>query len=186
MRRIEAVTGMGAVAFVRGLETTLKRAAGELKSAPAEIVERVGKLREREAKLVKEIEELTRKMAGGQARDLVADAVDAGGVRVIATRAEIADPKGMRDFADGLKERLKSGVIVLGAVNDGKAVLLAAVTPDLVGRVHAGKLMGELCAIVGGRGGGKPDMAQGGGSDVAALDAALASVAEKVRKAVGA
>ncbi|MBI3073144.1 MAG: alanine--tRNA ligase [Deltaproteobacteria bacterium] len=186
VRRIEAVTGMGAVAFVRGLETTLKRAAGELKSAPAEIVERVGKLREREAKLVKEIEELTRKMAGGQARDLVADAVDAGGVRVIATRAEIADPKGMRDFADGLKERLKSGVIVLGAVNDGKAVLLAAVTPDLVGRVHAGKLMGELCAIVGGRGGGKPDMAQGGGSDVAALDAALASVAEKVRKAVGA
>jgi len=134
------------------------------------------------AKQQKEIEALRRKLAsGGGGRDLASEARDVGGVRVLATRADVADAKALREVADQLRDKLKSAVIVLAGVEGDKIALVATVTPDLVGKFNAGKIVGEVAKAVGGKGGGRPDMAQGGGSEPQNLDAALARVFDLVR-----
>ncbi len=126
------------------------------------------------------MQELQAKLAGGATRDVMADAKLVHGITVLATRADDLDDKGLRDFADRLRDRLQSGVVVLGSAREGKVTLLAAVTKDLAGRVHAGNIVKELAPVVGGRGGGRPDFAQAGGKDPAGLDAALAKAYELV------
>jgi len=148
-----------------------------VRSAPLEAGLRVEKLADELKAQRREIEELKRKMAmGGGGRDLLSNVREVAGVKVLSTRADVGDPKALREVADQLRDKLKSGVVVLGGVADGKVALVAAVTADLTGRVHAGKIIGEVAKIVGGRGGGKPELAQAGGSDASKLDEALESV----------
>jgi alanyl-tRNA synthetase len=125
----------------------------------------------------KEVDELKRKMAlGGGGRDLLSNVREVAGIKVLSSRADVGDPKALREVADQLRDKIKSGVVVLGGVSDGKVALVAAVTPDLVGRVQAGKIIAQIAAIVGGKGGGRPDLAQAGGSDAGKLDEALQAV----------
>jgi len=181
VRRIEAVTGAGAVAHVHRLEAELTLAGERLRATPFEVAARVEKLltdlRDRD----KEIDKLRRKLASGGGRDLVAEARDVAGVRVLATRADVADPKALREVADQLKDKMKSGVIVLAGVEGEKIALVSMVTPDLVSRFNAGKIVGELARELGGKGGGRADMAQGGGSQPDKLDGALERVYDIVR-----
>jgi alanyl-tRNA synthetase len=177
VRRIEAVTGAGALDYVRKLEGELGHVAGAVRSAPFEAAGRVDKLLDELKAQRREIEDLKRKMAmGGGGRDLMSQVREVAGVKVLATRADVGDPKALREVADQLRDKLKSGVVVLGGVADGKVALVAAVTQDLTARIHAGKIIGEIAKLVGGRGGGKPDLAQAGGSDAGKLDEALESV----------
>jgi alanyl-tRNA synthetase len=182
VRRVEAVTGQGAIEYVRRLEDELGRAAERLRAAPLEVAARVEKLQVDERVLKRALDELKRKLALGGAggRDLAAQARAVAGVRVLAARAEVADPKALRDVADQLRGKLGSAVVVLGGVAEGKVALVAAVTEDLAGRFHAGKIIGEVAKIVGGKGGGRADMAQAGGPDADRLDAALEAVYELV------
>jgi len=177
VRRIEAVTGAGALDYVRKLEGELGHVAGAVRSGPFEAALRVDKLLDELKQQRREIEDLKRKMAmGGGGRDLMSQVREVAGVKVLATRADVGDPKALREVADQLRDKLKSGVVVLGGVADGKVALVAAVTADLTARIHAGKIIGEIAKLVGGRGGGKPDLAQAGGSDASKLDEALESV----------
>ncbi|HEY2749249.1 MAG TPA: alanine--tRNA ligase [Polyangia bacterium] len=177
VRRIEAVTGAGALDWVRKVEGELAHVATSVRSAPLEAAGRVDKLVEELKQQRREIEELKRKMAmGGGGRDLLSNVREVAGIKVLSTRADVGDPKALREVADQLRDKLKSGVVVLGGVADGKVALVAAVTADLTGRLHAGKIIGEVAKLVGGRGGGKPDLAQAGGTDAAKLDEALESV----------
>jgi alanyl-tRNA synthetase len=176
VRRIEAVTGEGALAYTQRLEEELGHTAERVRAPLFQVsaqVERLQKdLKERERR----IEELQRKLASGGGRDLLAGAREVAGVRVVSSRADVGDPKALREVADQLRDRMKSGVVVLGGVDGGKVALVAAVSSDLVNRVHAGKIISELAKVVGGKGGGKPDLAQGGGTDPSRLDAALEAV----------
>jgi len=177
VRRIEAVTGSGAVDYVRKIEGELNHVAGAVRANPFEAALRVDKLLDELKQQRREIEDLKRKMAmGGGGRDLLSNVREVAGVKVLSTRADVGDPKALREVADQLRDKLKSGVVVLGGVADGKVALVAAVTADLTGRVHAGKIIGEVAKIVGGRGGGKPELAQAGGTDASKLDEALESV----------
>ena len=181
IRRIEAVTGAGALDFVRKMESELDAAAGRMKAGPFEVAARVEKLQEDLKAAKKEIEELKRKLASGSGgRDLMSAVKEIAGVKLLATRADVADPKALREVADQMKDKLGSGIIVLGGIEGGKVALVVAVTADLVasGRFHAGKLVGQLAPLVGGKGGGRPDLAQAGGQvdDPAKLDAALREV----------
>src|SRR5262249_11713910 len=129
----------------------------------------------------KQVAELQRKLAAGGARDLLAEVRTSGGVKVLATRTDVADAKALREVGDKLRDKLGSGVLVLAGVADGKVALLAMVTKDLTGRFQAGKIIGEIAPLVGGRGGGRPDMAQAGGSHADGGGAALAKVIDIVR-----
>jgi len=195
VRRLEAVTGPAALAHVWAIEESLGRAAGALRAAPAELPDRVAKLLAREKEQEREIADLKRRLAleamkTGHAASGDGTATAAGddpvreiaGVRVHAARVEIAEPRVLRDLADAVRQRLGSGVVVLGGVADGKANLLVATTPDVRDRVHAGTLVRELAAALGARGGGKDDMAQAGGGEPAKLDAALQSVYSLVER----
>ena len=174
VRRIEAQTGAGAIAFVRRLEAELDGAASKLKGTAFEVALKVDRLVEDTKGLRKELEELRKKLAmGGGSNDLFSKARDIGGIKVIAARTDTADPKALRDVADEVRNKLGSGIVVLGGVADGKALVVVAVTSDLVGRFQAGKLVGELAKIIGGKGGGRPDFAQAGGPDASRLDEAL-------------
>jgi alanyl-tRNA synthetase len=181
VRRLEAVTGAGALGFVRRLEGELGESGRLLKAGTFEVAARVTKLQAEQREQEKEIEKLRRKLASGGGRDLASEARDVGGVRVLATRADVADAKALREVADQLRDKLRSGVIVLAGVEGDKIALVAMVTPDLVGRFNAGKIVGDVAKAVGGKGGGRPDMAQGGGSEPQHLDAALARVFDLVR-----
>jgi alanyl-tRNA synthetase len=181
VRRIEAVTGVGALAYLRRLEGDLGRAAATLRRAPAEVPVAVDKLLGDLKAKDKEIAELQRKLASGGGRDILADARDVEGVRVLATRTDVADAKALREVGDTLRDKLGSGVIVLAGVTDGKVSILTLVTKDLTARLHAGKLAGAVAEVVGGRGGGRPDMAQAGGGDPEKVDLALAKVFDFVR-----
>jgi alanyl-tRNA synthetase len=177
IRRIEAVTGQGAVSFVRRLEEELLRTAERVKAPPFEVSVRVEKLQDELKGLRRELEDAKRKLAlGGGGRDLLASAKEIGGMRLLATRVEVADPKAMREVADQLRQKLESGVVVLGAAAEGKVSIVVAVSPDLTDRIHAGRLVGEIAKRVGGRGGGRADFAQAGGPEVDHLDAALEAV----------
>ncbi|KPF50570.1 alanyl-tRNA synthetase [beta proteobacterium AAP51] len=177
IRRVEAVTGGNALAYLQQLESTVGGLAGSLKATPAEVPARVAALQEQLRALEKEVTALKGKLASSQGDELVAQAVDVNGIRVLAAMLEGADAKALRDTLDKLKDKLKSAAIVLAAVEGGKVQLAAGVTADSVGRVKAGELVNFVAQQVGGKGGGKPDLAMAGGTDAAALPAALASVA---------
>ncbi|HVT10345.1 MAG TPA: alanine--tRNA ligase, partial [Polyangia bacterium] len=174
VRRIEASTGAGALAYVHRMERELMEAGKLLRSGELEVAARVAKLQADERALEREIEKLRRRLASGGGRDLIAESRDVGGVRVLATRADVADAKALREVADQLRDKLRSGVIVLAGVEGDKIALVSMVTPDLVGKYNAGKIVGEVAKAVGGKGGGRADMAQGGGSQPELLDGALA------------
>jgi alanyl-tRNA synthetase len=184
VRRIEAVTGTGALALGRGHAAIASGAAAVLRVPENAVVDAISKLQAELKTARKELEDARREAALSEADDLLSKAVDVDGIKVLA--AEAADPKGMRDQADKLRDQLGTGVVVLGAKAGKKVTLLAAVTKDIAGkRVHAGKLVGALAAKVGGRGGGRPDFAQAGGSQQENLPAALASVVDEVRALLG-
>jgi alanyl-tRNA synthetase len=173
VRRIEAVTGMNALRHLQDTVKILDEAAGALHaSGPGDVMDKLGRLQASALKREREIGELQRKLAvgGGGSADTIADV---GGVKLLAKVVAVADPKALREAADTLRDRLGSGVIVLGAEKDGKASLLVAVTKDLAGKVHAGNLIAALAAHVGGRGGGRPDLAQAGGPNASGLPAAI-------------
>jgi len=180
VRRVEAVTGEGALGHVRRMESELSAAGEQLRAGPFEVAARVEKLQAEGREREREIEKLKRKLASGGGRDLASEAREVGGVRVLATRADVADPKALREVADQLKGKLRSGIVVLAGVEGDKIALVSMVTPDLVDRFSAGKIVGEVAKQVGGKGGGRADMAQGGGTQPENLDAALARVFELV------
>jgi alanyl-tRNA synthetase len=179
VRRIEAVTGEGALAWVQQLEGDLDELAGRLgyqKADVSEMKRRVDSVLESNKTLEKELARLRSKLAMGQGGDVAAQAVEVKGSKVLAAVIDGADAKTLRESVDKLKQRLKSAAIVLGAVADGKVALIAGVTADLTGKVKAGELVNYVAQQVGGKGGGRPDMAQAGGSEPGKLDGALASV----------
>jgi alanyl-tRNA synthetase len=181
VRRLEAVTGAGALAYVRRMDGELTEAGHLLRAGSFEVAARVAKLQAELREQEKEIEKLRRKLASGGGRDLLAEARDVGGVRVLATRADVADPKALREVTDQLRDKLRSGVIVLAGVEGDKIALVAMVTPDLTARFNAGKIVGEVAKALGGKGGGRADMAQGGGSQPERLDGALERVFDMIR-----
>ena len=176
VRRIEAVTGEGALDWIAEQEAVLDEVGGLLKAGREGLKDRVAQAVERARRLEREIETLRARLAGGQGTDLASQAQDVGGLKVVAARVEGADAKSLREAVDNLKDRLKSAAIVLGAEHEGKVILAAGVTADHTGKVPAGELVRHVAEQVGGKGGGRPDFAQAGGTDPAALDAALASV----------
>ena len=183
IRRIEAVTGEGALEAVKATDATLKRVAASLRAAPAELEGKVAQLLEQQKKLEREMAALRSKLAtGGGGTDIAAQAVTVNGVSVLAVSLDGADAETLRSAADQFKSRFESAVIVLGSAADGKVMLVASVTPALSKTVSAGKLIGELAQMVGGKGGGRPDFAQAGGNDPSKLADALRAVTETRRR----
>ncbi|TYC61353.1 alanine--tRNA ligase [Zoogloea oleivorans] len=177
VRRIEAVCGDVAVALVQQQQTLLDAVTGALKAQPQEVLSRVVQVMDNVKALEKELARLKSKLAASQGDDLLAQAADVAGAKVLAAVLEGADVATLRETLDKIKDKLKSAAVVLASVIDGKVSLIAGVTPDLTGKVKAGELVNFVAQQVGGKGGGRPDMAQAGGTDAAALPAALASVA---------
>ena len=178
VRRIEAVTGQGALDWVAKSDQVLRELAGIVKANRDDVEDKVRQLAERSRKLEKEVAGLKSKLASGQGGDLASSAVDVAGIKVVATRVDGADAPALRDAVDRLKSKLRSAAIVLASVQEpDKVVLIAGVTQDQLGKLKAGDLVNVVAQMVGGRGGGRPDMAQAGGNDPAKLDEALAAVA---------
>ena len=176
IRRVEAVTGDNALVYLQQLESTLGGMAGALKVTPAEVPARVQSTLDQVRTLEKEVAVLKGKLASSQGDELMAQAVDVKGLKVLAAMLEGADAKTLRETMDKLKDKLKSAAIVLATVEGGKVQLAAGVTADAVARVKAGELVNFVAQQVGGKGGGKPDLAMAGGTDASQLAAALASV----------
>jgi alanyl-tRNA synthetase len=176
VRRIEATTGMKAMAFVQSQLATLDAISAQVKAQPVEAAARIGQILDNVKNLEKELARLKSKLAASQGDDLANQAADIKGAKVLAASMEGADATALRETMDKLKDKLKSAVILLSAVNDGKVSLIAGVTADLTAKVKAGELVNFVAQQVGGKGGGRPDMAQAGGTDATALPAALASV----------
>ncbi|MCX7271410.1 MAG: alanine--tRNA ligase, partial [Burkholderiales bacterium] len=176
VRRIEAVTGEHALAYVQTLEDTVNQACAALKATPAELNQRLAQLLEQMRGLEKDMGALKGKLASSQGDDLLAQAVDVKGVKLLAALLPGADAKALRDTLDQLKNKLKTAVVVLASVDGDKVQLAAGVTADTLTKVKAGELVNFVAQQVGGKGGGKPDMAMAGGTQPAGLDKALASV----------
>jgi alanyl-tRNA synthetase len=176
IRRIEAVTGANALAYLQQLESTVNRVASTLKASPTELQNRVTQVLDQVRSLEKEVAQLKGKLASSQGDELVAQAVDVKGIKVLAARLDGADAKTLRDTMDKLKDKLKSAAIVLAAVDGGRVQIAAGVTADRMGKVKAGELVNFVAQQVGGKGGGKPDMAMAGGTDPSKLTGALQSV----------
>jgi alanyl-tRNA synthetase len=177
VRRIEAVTGVGAVEHVRTMESQLSGAAALLKVAPRETVERLEKLLASLKDRDRQIEELKRKLLQGGTKDLTADAQPRDGHKVLGAVVDIGDGKALRELADQLRDKLSPAVILLGtATGDGRAILACSVSKELTGRFKAGDIVRDAAAIVGGSGGGRPDFAQAGGNDASKLGEAVARV----------
>ena len=176
VRRVEAVTGANALAYLQDLEDTVGAAAATLKAPVAELGGRLGQVLDQMKALEKEVAALKGKLASAQGDELVGSALDVNGVKVLAAKLDGADAKTLRDTMDKLKDKLKTAVIVLGAVDGDKVQIAAGVTNDTTGKVKAGELVNYLAAQVGGKGGGKADMAMAGGTEPAKLAGALASV----------
>jgi alanyl-tRNA synthetase len=166
-------------------EQALRQAADLLRIPPLEVPRRLQKLLDDQKGLERQLAELEMRLAKDRAQDLVAGARPVAGVPVVVARLDGLDAEGLRAVIDSVRERLGSGVIVLGAVSDGKVSLVSAVTKDLTGRLHAGKLVQEVAKAVGGGGGGRPDLAQAGGKNPAELDRALAGVYDAVARGAG-
>jgi alanyl-tRNA synthetase len=184
IRRVEAVTGDNALAYIAETEKNLERVATLLKATPAEVPGRVGAVLDQVRALEKELESLKSRLAASQGDGLLAQAVDVKGIKVLAATLQGADAKALRETMDKLKDKLKSAAIVLAAVDGGKVQLAAGVTADQMGKVKAGELVNFVAQQVGGKGGGKPDLAMAGGTDASALPAALATVAGWVAERV--
>ncbi|MGZ5217450.1 MAG: alanine--tRNA ligase-related protein, partial [Caldimonas sp.] len=176
IRRVEAVTGDNALAYLQSLEGTVQRLAGALRSAPAEVPARLGQVLEHVKALEKELAAVKGRLASSQGGDLAAQAIDVKGLKVLAARLDGADAKTLRETLDKLKDKLKTAVVVLAAVDGAKVQLAAGVTADSTARVQAGELVNFVARQVGGKGGGKADMAMAGGTDPSRLAEALASV----------
>ena len=180
VRRIEAATGEGALALTAKAERELARIAAMVKVAPEQAAARIEQVIEQSRALEKELAALKAKMAAGAGDALAGQAVDVGSAKVLAATLEGADANALREAVDTLRATLKSAAVVLASVADGKVTLIAGVTPDLTAKVKAGELVNFVAAQIGGKGGGRPDMAQAGGTEPAKLPAALASVADWV------
>jgi len=176
VRRIEAVCGDVALAQMQADQFLLETVAAEIKAPLPEVAERVVQMLNNIKLLEKEVARLTSKLVAQQSDDLAAQAIEVNGTRVLAAKLDIADANALRETLDKLKDKLKSAVILLATASDGKVTLVAGVTPDLTARFKAGELVNYVAAQVGGKGGGRADMAQAGGTDTAALPGALVSV----------
>jgi alanyl-tRNA synthetase len=186
VRRIEAVTGESALAHAEGAEALVREVAGMVRGTRDDLAAKVREALERIRQLEKDNRSLRDKLASGQGTDLAAGAVEVAGLKVVATMVEGADAGALRTAVDQLKERLKAAVIVLATVDAaGKVVLVAGVTSGEVGRIKAGEVVAQAASLVGGRGGGRPDFAQAGGTDAAKLPEALAAVVPFVRNRLG-
>jgi alanyl-tRNA synthetase len=180
VRRIEAVTGQGALDYVDAEEARLAEAADLLGGSAADVVEKIRALGQRQKQLERELDAVKAKVAAGATADLSGQAVEVAGVKVLAARLEGFDAKALRDAMDRLKQQLGDAVIVLAGAQDGKAALVAGVNGSAMGKVKAGELLSHIAGQIGGKGGGRPDLAQGGGEDGPALATALAAVVEWV------
>ena len=180
VRRVEAVAGSVAFEYVQKMESELNRSAELLKSQPLEVTSRIEQIVENVKSLEKQLAQLKSKLAASQGDDLLSQAIDVNGVNVLTAKLDGADAKSLRETMDQLKGKLKSGVIVLAVVDGEKVSVAAGVTSDLTGRFKAGELVNHVAQQVGGKGGGKPDMAMAGGTNAAAIPAALASVKDWV------
>lgn len=186
IRRIEAITGVKALELFDEVETLVDTASRSLKTNRDSLVEKLEALVAQNRKLEKDLAQLKTKLATAGSGDLSAQARDVGGVKVLALNLEGADAKSLRDTVDQFKNKLGTAVVLLAAVEGDKAALVAGVTQDITGKVKAGDLMGYVASQLDGKGGGRPDMAQGGGTNLAALDSALASVVPWVQEKLGA
>ena len=185
IRRIEAVTGLAAMYWVQEMARKVGEAAVALKTQPDELVNRIVQLQDQMKGLDRELSTLKARFASSQGNDLAAKAVDVKGVKVLASLIEGADVPGLRKAMDKLKDRLKTAAIVLASVKDGKVSLIAGITSDMTAKIRAGELVNHVARQVGGKGGGRPDMAQAGGSDPSALPEALKSVKNWVEERLG-
>jgi alanyl-tRNA synthetase len=176
VRRVEAVTGNACVAWLEQRESVLLDIAGLVKSGPDKALEKVQLLLEKQKQVEKELERLKAKLASASGDDLIAQATEVAGVKVLAVKLDDIDPKVMRDLVDQLRNKLGRCAIVLATVVDGKVSLTAGVSKDVMGTIKAGELVNVVAVKVGGKGGGKPDMAQAGGNDPAPLAEALKQV----------
>ena len=180
VRRIEAVTGQGALDYVAHEEAQLSEAAALLGGNAGDVVDKIRQLGERQKKLERELEALKAKQAAGATADLGGAAVEVNGIKILAARLEGFDAKALRDAIDRLKQQFGDAVIVLAGTQDGKAALVAGVNGSAMGKVKAGELLAHIASQIGGKGGGRPDLAQGGGEDGPALASALAAVVDWV------
>jgi alanyl-tRNA synthetase len=173
IRRIEAVTGEAALAHDQRLEKTLRSAAALLKTTPDGVEERLARFVREFKDKEREVQSIKAKLIAGKPDDLLSGAREIGGIKVLARRLEADSPKDLREAADRIRDHLRNGVIVVGAVKGGRAMLTCVVTKDLTARFHAGRIIERLSGVVGGKGGGRPDMAQGGGPRPESLPSAL-------------
>jgi alanyl-tRNA synthetase len=186
IRRVDAVTGLNALAWARQQADVVSAAARELHVREQDVPARLGSLRQELKDAEKELLRLKQKANTAAAGKAAAGARDIGGIKVLTERLDDLDPKAMREYADKLRDKLGSGVVAIGVpIGDKKVSMLVALTPDLVGKLHAGNMIKEMAAVVGGRGGGKPDLAQAGGPNPAKLDEALGLVDQLVTSAAG-
>ncbi len=176
IRRIEAITGGNALEWVRGLNKSVQQAAALLKTSPSELVEKARLAQENIRSLEKELDQLKVKLASAASADLSSQAIDIKGIKVLATVIKGADVKSLRGMVDQLKDKLKTAVVVLATEADGKISVAAGVTADATAKIKAGDLVAHVSTQIGGKGGGRPDMAMGGGSDLQALPGAIESV----------
>ena len=182
VRRVEAVTGQGALDYIGETEKNLNNVAGLIKGSRDDAATKVEALVERSRKLEKELDQLKAKLASSQGSDLAGQAIDVNGLKVLAAKLEGGDPKALRDTVDQLKNKLGSAAVVLATVNGEKVALAAGVTQDQTKVIKAGELVNHVAQQIGGKGGGRPDMAQAGGNNPAALEGALISVEAWVRE----
>jgi alanyl-tRNA synthetase len=182
VRRVEATTGEGALKLINAQQALITQLAADLKAPTHELANKVAQLNEHAKSLEKELARLKSKLASSQGDDLATQAIDINGVKVLAVTLEGADANALRETMDKLKDKLKSAAIVLASVNDGKVSLAAGVTQDLIAKLKAGDLVNHVANQVGGKGGGKPDMAMAGGTDASQLPKALASVEDWVKQ----
>ncbi|HPD61572.1 MAG TPA: DHHA1 domain-containing protein, partial [Thermodesulfobacteriota bacterium] len=178
VRRIEAVTGEGAWQYIRTWQEEIEELETLLKTRKGELVGRVKKLLEEEKNLQRELEKLKNHLASNQSQDLLNEVKMIAGIKVLVAHVNAPEPKVLREFADKVRDRIGSGIIVLGAKNEDKAILLVMVTRDLTSRFSAGEIIKPIAALVGGKGGGRPDLAQAGGPLKEKLDEALTKASE--------
>jgi alanyl-tRNA synthetase len=185
VRRIEALTGEGAIREIQAKTDNLKTIARLLKTTPEQLITRVEHVIKEQKEQEREIESLKSRLASRQSEELIGTARDVNGIKVISQEIAVYTPRDLREFGDHLKEKLSSGIIVLGARGDGKVFLLCRVTPDLTERFHAGRIISKLSILVGGKGGGRKDMAEGGGPKVSALQDAISKAYDVIEEMEG-
>nr|MDA3898701.1 DHHA1 domain-containing protein [Desulfobacteraceae bacterium] len=185
VRRIEALTGKAAINHIQTVTKVLNDTANVLRERPENLFSRVQAILSGQKSLEKELEKLKSQIAAKSADNIEDDVQTVNGIKVVAKKVEVESPAALRDLADKFRDKIQSGVVVLGAENGGKALLISIVTKDLVGQYHAGNIIKAVAAVVGGGGGGRPDMAQAGGSKPGNLDAAMKKVFELVEAGEG-